>query len=72
MVTTNLSDSDANLYRLYAVGLLGYDEALGRAQSLVRLRRAMLAFDQNARRDTMSPQPRGAVIPPSAEARPGS
>lgn len=43
-----LDDFDANLYRLYAVGLLAYDEALGQAHSLWHLRRAMLAFDQNA------------------------
>ena len=53
----NLSDSDANLYRLYAVGLLGYEEALGQAQSLHRLRRAMLAFDQNARVQAVSRTP---------------
>ena len=58
----NLSDFDANLYRLYAVGLLGYEEALGQAQSLVRLRRAMLAFDQDIR----------VQRPVSPESRPSS
>jgi Tfp pilus assembly ATPase PilU len=61
----NLTDFDANLYRLYAVGLLGYEEALGQAQSLVRLRRAMLAFDQNAR------QPAGLSRSPSSGSRAG-
>jgi len=58
----NLTDFDANLYRLYAVGLLGYEEALGQAQSLVRLRRAMLAFDQNAR--ASQPGMRPPPVPP--------
>ena len=49
MAATKLTDSDANLYRLYAVGLLGYEDALGQAQSVFHLRRAMLEFDQNAR-----------------------
>jgi len=54
MAAIKLSDSDANLYRLYAVGLLDYEDALGQAQSLVHLRRAMLEFDQNARGRTRS------------------
>jgi len=45
----SLSDADANLYRLYAVGKLSYEEALSQAQSVVHLRRALLQFDQNAR-----------------------
>lgn len=45
----SLSDTDANLYRLYAVGKLSYEDALRQAQSLVQLRRALLQFDQNAR-----------------------
>ena len=49
MAATRLGDRDAQLYRQYAVGLLGYEEALSRAQSQFHLRRAMLAFDQNAR-----------------------
>ena len=53
----DLTDFDANLYRQYAVGLLGYEEALSQAQSLHRLRRAMLAFDQDARvQEAGSPQ----------------
>jgi Tfp pilus assembly ATPase PilU len=44
-----LSDADANLYRLYAVGKVTYEDALRQAQSVVQLRRALLAFDQNAR-----------------------
>ena len=48
MAATQLSDSDANLYRLYAVGLLRYEDALEQAQSVFHLRRAMLEFDQNA------------------------
>ena len=47
MTVTKLSDSDANLYRLYAVGLLKYEDALEKAESLFHLRRAMLEFDQN-------------------------
>ncbi|MEO5693854.1 MAG: hypothetical protein ABIQ72_12060 [Usitatibacter sp.] len=54
----NLNDFDANLYRQYAVGLLSYEQALDQAQSLVQLRRALLAFDQNA-------QPRSASTSPS-------
>ena len=45
----NLSENDAALYRLYAVGLLTYDEALKQAESEHRLRRALLQFDQVAR-----------------------
>jgi hypothetical protein len=45
----SLSDADANLYRLYAVGRLSYEDALRQAQSVVELRRALLQFDQNAR-----------------------
>lgn len=45
----SLSDTDANLYRLYAVGKLSYEDALRQAQSVVGLRRALLQFDQNAR-----------------------
>ena len=60
-----LTDFDANLYRLYAVGLLGYEEALGQAQSMVRLRSAMLAFDQNTR-----VQGSGLSKSPSSAARP--
>jgi Tfp pilus assembly ATPase PilU len=44
-----LSDADATLYRLYAVGLLGYEEALRQAQSVFHLRRALLEFDQQVR-----------------------
>lgn len=46
----SLSEADANLYRLYAVGKLSYEDALRQAQSVVGLRRALLQFDQNARR----------------------
>jgi Tfp pilus assembly ATPase PilU len=73
----NLTDFDANLYRLYAVGLLGYEEALSQAQSLVRLRRAMLAFDQNARvresvpAEEVSGQPPATPRSPSSGSRPG-
>ena len=49
MAATRLSDCDANLYRLYAVGLLSYEEALGQADSQFHLRRALLEFDQNTR-----------------------
>ena len=52
MSTSKLCEFDANLYRQYAVGLLGYDEALSQAKSDFHLRRAMLAFDQNARART--------------------
>ncbi len=45
----NLSENDAALYRLYAVGLLTYDEALKQAESEFRLRRALLQFDSVAR-----------------------
>ena len=56
----DLTEFDANLYQQYAVGLLGYEEALSQAQSLFRLRRAMLAFDQNARvREPGSPEELG-------------
>lgn len=61
----NLNDFDANLYRLYAVGLLSYEQALDQAQSLVQLRRALLAFDQNAQ------PPRTSTSPP-ASSQPGS
>lgn len=43
----DLTENDAALYRLYAVGLLTYDEALRQAHSEHRLRRAMLQFDQS-------------------------
>ena len=43
----NLSDADSALYRLYAVGLLTYDEAMRQAESEHRLRRALLQFDQD-------------------------
>ena len=42
-----LSEADSAVYRLYAVGLLTYDEAMRQAQSEVHLRRALLQFDQN-------------------------
>jgi Tfp pilus assembly ATPase PilU len=45
----SLSDADAKLYRLYAVGKISYEDALRQAQSVVQLRRALLGFDQNAR-----------------------
>ena len=48
MAATNLSEVDTKLYRLYAVGLLSYENALEMAQSVFHLRRAMLEFDQNA------------------------
>jgi Tfp pilus assembly ATPase PilU len=48
MAHTNLSEVDAKLYRLYAVGALSYEDALEMAQSVFHLRRAMLEFDQNA------------------------
>ena len=49
MSATHLGERDAQLYREYAVGLVGYEEALARAESPFRLRRALLEFDQNAR-----------------------
>ncbi len=45
----NLTLNDQALYRLYAVGLLKYEEALKQADSEVYLRRALLQFDQVAR-----------------------
>ena len=45
-MSDNLSEKDAALYRLYAVGLITYDEALRQAEHESRLRRAMLQFDQ--------------------------
>ena len=45
----SLSETDANLYRQYAVGQLSYEDALRQAESVVALRRALLQFDQNAR-----------------------
>jgi Tfp pilus assembly ATPase PilU len=44
-----LSEADAAVYRLYAVGLLSYEEAMRQAESEVHLRRALLQFDQVAR-----------------------
>jgi hypothetical protein len=49
MGATNLGERDAQLYRQYAVGLVGYEEALTQAENPSRLRRALLEFDQNAR-----------------------
>jgi len=49
MPATRLAERDNQLYLQYAVGLVGYEEALARAESPFRLRRAMLEFDQNAR-----------------------
>ena len=49
MAANKLCHSDATLYRLYAVGLLSYEDALGQAQSVFHLRRALLEFDQIAR-----------------------
>ena len=53
----SLSDTDANLYRLYAVGKITYEDALRQAQSSARLRRALLQFDQNARPRDKPPPP---------------
>jgi Tfp pilus assembly ATPase PilU len=66
----NLTDGDAALYRLYAVGLLNYEEALRQAQSVSRLRRALLEFDQNAR--LRPEQVLSASTPPAAGSRPAS
>ena len=66
MAATQLSDSDASLYRLYAVGLLGYEEALQRAESVFHLRRAMLEFDQNASVQKPSPPQASSAGRPSA------
>jgi hypothetical protein len=66
----NLSEADSALYRLYAVGLLTYDEALRQAQSVSRLRRALLEFDQNARLrpdQVVAPQP--APTPSASRSR---
>ena len=49
MGAINLAERDAQLYLKYAVGLLGYEEALAQAESPARLRRALLEFDQNLR-----------------------
>ena len=49
-----LTEADAALYRLYAVGLLGYEEALKQAQSEFQLRRAMLQFDQTVNEKKVS------------------
>ena len=51
-----LSEADAAVYRLYAVGLLTYEEAMRQAQSEVALRRALLQFDHIARRDVVPAQ----------------
>jgi hypothetical protein len=48
-MTPDLSENDAALYRLYAVGMLKYEEALNQAENESRLRRAMLHFDQAAK-----------------------
>lgn len=61
----NLGETDAALYRLYAVGLLTYDEALRQAQSVSRLRRAMLEFDQNSRAPIASRSPSAGFRPAS-------
>ena len=71
MNTAKLCEFDAKLYSLYAVGLLSYDEALSQAKSDFQLRRALLAFDQNARvRDPVSdatgPLPAYTVVAPSS------
>ena len=63
MATTRLTDVDAKLYRLYAVGALSYEDALEMAQSVFHLRRAMLEFDQNA---CMQRPPSPASITPRA------
>ena len=60
MAANILSERDARLYRQYAVGLLGYDEALAQAESPFRLRRALLEFDQNARAPVTPSQERAA------------
>ena len=60
MTSTKLGELDAHLYRQYAVGLLGYEEALARAESPVRLRRALLEFDQNARARVATARDRAA------------
>jgi Tfp pilus assembly ATPase PilU len=62
MAASQLCDFDAKLYRLYAVGALSYEDALGYARSEFKLRRALLAFDQNAR----SERPSGSAILPRA------
>lgn len=49
MAATHLGERDAKLYRQYAVGLLGYEEALAQAESQFHLRRALLEFDQKVR-----------------------
>ena len=54
MASAKLAERDTQLYLQYAVGLLGYEEALARAESPFRLRRALLEFDQNAR-DPVTP-----------------
>jgi Tfp pilus assembly ATPase PilU len=64
-----LSENDAALYRLYAVGLLTYEEALKQAESESRLRRAMLQFDQTVR---TTPNPVTVSRPPSTGSRPAS
>ena len=63
MAATKLCDSDADLYRRYAVGLLSYDDALGQAQSVFHLRRALLEFDQVAR---LAPSRRAGTASPGA------
>ena len=73
----NLTAFDAKLYRLYAVGALGYEQALRHAESEFRLRRAMLAFDQAARvrevasLEGVSGQPPGLSKSPSSASGPG-
>jgi len=73
MNASKLCDFDANLYRLYAVGLVSYEDALAQAQSVSQLRRAMLGFDQNARSVTPlagvnTPLPKWTSGPPPAQA----
>ena len=55
MPATNLGERDAHLYRQYAVGLVSYEDALAQAESQIRLRRALLEFDQNARAPIVPP-----------------
>ena len=60
MPSANLGERDTQLYLQYAVGLVGYEEALARAESPFRLRRALLEFDQNARAPVTGSRDRAA------------
>jgi Tfp pilus assembly ATPase PilU len=64
----NLTINDQALYRLYAVGMLTYEEALKQADSEVYLRRAMLEFDQLAKGPAPA-NPLNASTPPAAGSR---